>query len=227
MAVAVRYRLLTAEAPLSRWIPVGARIALWSAVFLLVLYPLLMVFAAAFLPALLHDQPLDISALLTPRIYAASTNTLRLGLAVSFLSVFIGAGAALLAMQSDGGRWIDLLMSIPFLTPPFLASLAWSLAVGPKGYLGRLGLPGGALEHAIFSFGGMSLVMAAHYAPMVYFAARPQMLKVPTSLLWAAQISGATSGRTIGRILMPMIAPVLLAGGFLAFAAGIEEYGTP
>jgi iron(III) transport system permease protein len=93
--------------------------------------------------------------------------------------------------------------------------------------LGRAGLPGGMLEKAIFSFGGMSLLMAAHYAPMVYFAARAQILKVPAALLWAAQISGATSGRTLGRILIPVIAPALLAGGFLSFAAGIEEYGTP
>jgi iron(III) transport system permease protein len=118
-------------------------------------------------------------------------------------------------------------MSIPFLTPPFLASLAWSLAVGPRGYLERLGFPGKILESAIFSFGGMSLLMAAHYAPMVYFAARAQIQRVPASLLWAAQTSGASAGRIVARILVPMILPALLAAGFLSFAAGIEEYGTP
>ena len=215
------------EISLGRLIGSATRIAIWAAVFLLVLYPLATVLTAAFSPALLGDQPLRLSDLLTERFFTASINTLRLGLAVSLLSLFIGVCAALLAAQSRHELWIDLLMSLPFLTPPFLASLAWSLAVGPKGYLGRLGLPGGALENAIFSFGGMSLVMAAHYAPMVYFAARAQILKLPTSLLWAAQISGAGSGRIIGRILVPMILPALLAGGFLTFAAGIEEYGTP
>jgi iron(III) transport system permease protein len=215
------------EIPFARWLGTASRMALWIAIFLLVLYPLLMVPAAALSPALLGDQPLKLSDLLTERLFLASINTLRLGLAVSLLSLFIGICAALLAAQSTQERWIDLLMSIPFLAPPFLASLAWSLAVGPKGYLGRLGLPGGVLESVVFSFGGMSLLMAAHYAPMVYFAARAQILKVPTSLLWAAQTCGATSGRIIGRILVPMIVPALLAGGFLAFAAGIEEYGTP
>jgi iron(III) transport system permease protein len=227
MSVAVRDRSFSAEISLARWRHGAARVALWSAVILLVLYPLLMVLASAFSPALLNDQPLKLSDLLTGRLLTASINTLRLGLCVSFLSLLMGTCAALLALQSTGGRWIDMLMSIPFLTPPFLVSLGWSLAVGPKGYLGLLGLPGRALESGIFSFGGMSLLMAAHYAPMVYFAARAQMLRIPTSLLWAAQISGATAGRIIYQILLPMMAPALLAAGFLAFAAGIEEYGTP
>src|ERR1043166_2665732 len=211
---------------LSRWLSGATRMALWSVIFLLVLYPLLMVLAAAFSPTLLNDQPLNLSDLLTERLFTASVNTMRLGVTVSLLSLFIGGCAALLAAQSPRERWIDLLMSIPFLTPPFLASLAWSVGVGPRGYLARLGLPGGAAEHAIFSFGGMSLLMAAHYAPMVYFASRAQIFRIPTSLLWAAQISGASRERIVARILLPMIVPALLAGGFLAFAAGIEEYGT-
>jgi iron(III) transport system permease protein len=157
----------------------------------------------------------------------ASINTLRLGIAVSLLSLFTGAAFALLAVQSPRERWIGLIMSVPFLTPPFLASLAWSLAVSPKGYLGRLGLLGEPMERVIFSFWGLSLLMAAHYAPIVYFAVRAQMEKVPASLLWAGQIAGAAPQRIVGRILLPLIFPALLAGGFLAFASGIEEYGTP
>jgi iron(III) transport system permease protein len=215
------------EISLARWSNGAARIALWTAIFLLILYPLLMVFAGAFSPSILDDQPLRLADLRTDRFFTAAINTLRLGLSVSLLSLTIGAAAAVLAVQTDRDRWIDLLMSIPFLTPPFLASLAWSLAVGPKGYLGRFGLPGGALEGVFFSFWGMSFIMAAHYAPIVYFAVRAQIARIPASLLWAAQISGAAPGRIIGQILLPLTLPALLAGGFLAFASGIEEYGTP
>jgi iron(III) transport system permease protein len=227
MTVAVADTRPSGEIPIACWINGAARIALWTAIFLLILYPLLMVVAAAFAPPLLNDQPLGLADLLTERLFTASLNTFRLGLGVSVLSLSIGSAAALLAAQTHRDGWIDGIMSIPFLTPPFLAALAWSMAVGPKGYLSDFRLPGGALESAIFSFWGMSLIMAAHYAPLVYFAVRAQILKVPTSLLWAAQISGATCGRIIGRILFPITLPALLAGGFLAFASGIEEYGTP
>jgi iron(III) transport system permease protein len=203
------------------------RLALWAAILSLVLYPLLMVVTAASAPPVLDDRSLRFTDFFTARLLTAWINTFRLGLAVSILSLLMGGLAALLAAQTQRQRWIDLLMSVPFLTPPFLASLAWSLAVGERGYFGRFGLPGAALERALFSFWGMSVLMAAHYAPIVYFAARAQIAGITPALLWAAQISGAGAGRIIGRILLPMTLPALVAGGFLAFASGIEEYGTP
>jgi iron(III) transport system permease protein len=228
MAVAASYPALRGiDISATRWLGAANRILLWGGVLLLILYPLLMVVTAAFSPPLLTDQALSKSDFFTERLLTAWINTFRLGLAVSLLSLLMGGLAALLATQSQGHRWIDLLMSVPFLTPPFLASLAWSLAVGRAGYLSRLGLPGQAFESALFSFWGMTLLMAAHYAPIVYFAVRAQIGKVPTSLLWAAQLSGAGSGRVLGRILLPIIFPAVMAGGFLAFASGIEEYGTP
>ncbi|HEY7168559.1 MAG TPA: ABC transporter permease subunit [Candidatus Binatia bacterium] len=212
---------------LAAGLQIVARVALWGTIVLLIAYPLVMVLAAAFAPALLGDQPFKLADLLTDRLSTAFLNTLRLGITVAFLSVLFGGVAALCAMQPHKARWIDLLMAIPFLTPPFLASLAWSMALGPRGYLARLGLPGGLLEKALFSFAGLALLMALHYAPIVYFAVRAQILRTPASLFWAAQISGASGGRIIRRIFLPAALPALLAGCFLTFAAGVEEYGTP
>jgi iron(III) transport system permease protein len=227
MAVAASGVSPTLEVSLARWLAPANRIVLWIAILLLVVYPLLMVMVAAFAPPLLDEQMLRFSDFFTERLLTAWVNTFRLGLAVSLMSLFIGGLAALLAVQTKHDRWIDLLMSVPFLTPPFLASLAWSLAVGRAGYLTRFGFPGGVLESLFFSFGGMSLLMAAHYAPIVYFAARAQIARIPTSLLWAGQTSGANAGKILTWILLPLTRPALLAGGFLAFASGIEEYGTP
>jgi iron(III) transport system permease protein len=227
MSVALPRAAPDVEISYARRFAVAARTLPWLAVFFLVLYPLLMIVAATVSPAILNDPPLNFSDFLTERLARAWTNTLRLGLAVSLFSLLLGALPAVLAAQTAGGRWIDLLMSIPFLTPPFLASLAWSLAVGPRGYLSRMGLPGTAMETALFSFWGMSLLMSAHYAPIVFFAVRAQIARIPASLLWAAQISGSKPGRILSRIFLPLLLPALLASGFLAFASGIEEYGTP
>jgi iron(III) transport system permease protein len=227
MGVAVFPAAPAGELTAARWLTAANRILLWAGILLLILYPLLMVVTAAFAPPFLDDQPLKLSEFFTGRLLTAWVNTFRLGLAVSLLSLAMGGLAALLAAQTRREGWIDLLMSVPFLTPPFLASLAWSLAVGRAGYLSRFGLPGAALENGLFSFWGMALLMAAHYAPIVYFAVRAQIGRIPTSLLWAGRISGANANRIIIRILLPMALPALLAGGFLAFASGIEEYGTP
>jgi iron(III) transport system permease protein len=227
MALAVFDNAPAEYRALTFWRYGAGGIVLASAILLLVVYPLFMVGSAVIAPGFPDSQSLAFSDFLTDRLVTAALNTVRLGVSVSFLGLIIGVALALLAVQSRGDRWIDLIMSIPFLTPPFLASLAWTLAVGPRGYLGRFGLGGETLEGFIFSFWGLALLMAVHYAPIVYFAVRNQMESLSPSLLWAAQISGAKPGRIIGRILLPITLPALFAGGFLAFACGIEEYGTP
>jgi len=227
MAVAIPETSPAVKIPWARGLHGASGIVLGGGISLLVVYPLLMVLTAAVTPAFPDSQSLRLADILSERLWTAALNTLRLGISVSLLSLIAGAASAFLATESRRDRWIDLIMSIPFLTPPFLASLAWSLAVGPKGYLGRFGLLGAELERLIFSFWGLSLLMAVHYAPIVYFAVRAQLDKLPPSLLWAAQIAGAVPRRIVGRILLPMTAPALMGGGFLAFACGIEEYGTP
>jgi iron(III) transport system permease protein len=227
MSVALLETSLSDAGSLTRLRAGVAGALLWGAVLLLVLYPLAMVIAAALAPAYLDSQPFLLADFTNPRLLTAAINTLRLGVTVSVFSVVIGVACALLAMQSARDRWIDLIMSVPFLTPPFLASLAWSLAAGARGYLGRFDLFGESLERLIFSFWGLALLMAVHYAPIVYFAVRAQMEKIPASLLWAGQIAGARPVHILARILIPLTVPAVLAGGFLAFANGIEEYGTP
>jgi iron(III) transport system permease protein len=227
MAIAVLDRPAARGLSLAGWRQGAAAGLLWAAVLLLIAYPIVMVVAAIFSPAALGSPPLALADLLSERLITATFNTLRLGATVSLLGLAIGIAMALLAVQTSRDRWIDLVMSVPFLTPPFLASLAWSIAVGPRGYLGRFGLGGELFEQIIFSFWGLALLMAVHYAPLVYFAVRAQIEKIPNSLLWAGQIAGAKPARIVRQILLPITYPALLAGGFLAFANGIEEYGTP
>lgn len=203
------------------------QLGLWLLVGGLVLYPLSMVFISTVFAGSLGEPPLQIGDLLTPRIVSAWRNTLLLGSLVTLLSTAWATPLALLALGSPWGRWLDGLMSIPFLTPPFLVSLAWSLAVGRRGYLSRWGLPGSSAEGILFSVGGLALLMSLNYAPMVYFALRAQSGGVAGSLLGAAQVAGGSRWSVLGRILLPLLLPGLWAGGVLVFASCISEYGTP
>ncbi|MEN9232306.1 MAG: ABC transporter permease subunit [Thermostichus sp. DG02_5_bins_236] len=203
------------------------RLALWLLVGALVLYPLGMVFVSTVFAGSFGEPPFQMGDLLTPRIVSAWRNTLLLGFWVTLLSTAWAAPLALLALGSPWARWLDGLMSIPFLTPPFLVSLAWTLAVGRRGYLSGWGLPGSAAEGILFSVGGLALLMSLNYTPMVYFALRAQSSGVAGSLLWAGQVAGGCRRSVLWRILLPLVLPGFWAGGFLAFASCISEYGTP
>ncbi|MBA2665814.1 MAG: iron ABC transporter permease [Trueperaceae bacterium] len=79
----------------------------------------------------------------------------------------------------------------------------------------------------LYSVTGMAVLMAVNYAPLVYFALRAQLARLPSGLTWAAASAGADHPARLRRIVLPLLVPALLAGGFLAFASAIGEYGTP
>ena len=204
-----------------------ARALLVLGLVVLIGYPLAMVVAAVALPEAFGARPAAWSELAGDRVVRAWGNTLRLAVAVTALSVVFAVPVALLAWRSRAARWLDLIMTVPFLTPPFLVGLAWTQTVGRRGFASRLGLDGALLGDWLFSLGGMALLMAVNYAPLVYFALRAQLARLPPSLVWAARVAGAGRGTALVRIVLPLVAPALLAGGFLAFASALGEYGTP
>lgn len=204
-----------------------ARAALWAGLLLLIGYPLAMVVVSVVFAEQLGTPAVRLSDLTSPRILQAWRNTAQLGLLVTLGSILFALPLALLAQETRGRRLLDLLMSIPFLTPPFLVGLAWTQAVGRRGYLSRLGLPGELASEWLFSVTGLVLLMAVNYAPIVYFALRAQFTRIPGSLLWSGLTAGKTPGQVIWRVVLPLLIPGLLAGGFLAFASAIGEYGTP
>jgi iron(III) transport system permease protein len=201
--------------------------ALWSGLLLLIAYPLAMVVISVVFAEQLGAPTVRLSEVVSPRIVQAWRNTAQLGALVTLGSILFALPLALLAQETRARRLLDLLMSIPFLTPPFLVGLAWTQAVGRRGYLSRLGLPGEAAGELLFSLAGLALLMAVNYAPIVYFALRAQFSRIPSSLLWSALSTGNAPWRVVWRVVMPLLIPGLLAGGFLAFASAIGEYGTP
>ena len=161
------------------------------------------------------------------RVVRARSNTLWLGAWVTLLSVAFALPTALLADRSRSARWLDLVMAVPFLTPPFLVSLAWTQVVGRRGYASRLGLDGVFLQDALYSVAGMAVLMAVNYVPLVCFALRAQLARMPSGLGWAAASAGAGRLTRLWLVVVLLLAPTLLAGGFLAFVSAIGEYGTP
>lgn len=207
--------------------PALGRYLLIAGLALLIVYPLVMVVASVLFAEAWGARPLSLADLRADRVARAWRNTLVLGGLVTLLSVLFGLAGALLAHRSRWARLVDAAMAVPFLTPPFLVSLAWSQIVGSRGYAARLGLDGVALQDALYSVAGMAVLMATSYAPLVYYAVRAQLARLPGGLVWAAAISGAGRLKRLVRVVLPLLAPAVAAGGFLAFASAIGEYGTP
>lgn len=169
------------------------------------------------LPALLSD----------PELPALLGGTLSVGLSVALFSALLGVPLGILRglFTLPLARTWDLLMLVPFFTPPYIAALSWTLALQHNGYLMQLGGPD--LNDLLFSRTGIALVMTLNIFPVVYFAVSRSLLASGQRLATVARVHGATPLSAFRHVTLPMLLPALAAGVLLAFTLAIEEYGVP
>ena len=162
-----------------------------------------------------------------PRLFRITGNTVLLGLMVVALSALIAVPLAVFRALYKVPLAIfwDILMLIPFMIPPYIATLGWIMSLQPRGYLEQLA--GFNLSSFLFSVSGMTFVMALNTFPLVYFAVSRTIAAVGARYADVGRVFGASSWRSFFRITLPLATPGLAASLLLVFAAAIEEYGTP
>ena len=195
----------------------------------LVVCPLLSVF----LKAVVLDGRLALSpaaaVLGAPENLRMIANSLLLGVLVVLTSTVIAAPLAYLFSRTDMARHraFDILFLVPFMTPPYIASMGWILFMQKRGLLSQLvpGLPDGA--PAFFTLGGLVLVMSLHVFPFLLTLLRNAMDNIPSSLEESAAVLGARFLLRCRRVLLPLLAGNYAIGALLVFVKTLSEYGTP
>lgn len=195
----------------------------------LVVCPLLSVF----LKAVVLDGRLALSpaaaVLGAPENLRMISNSLLLGVLVVLTSTVIAAPLAYLFSRTDMARHraFDILFLVPFMTPPYIASMGWILFMQKRGLLSQLvpGLPDGA--PAFFTLGGLVLVMSLHVFPFLLTLLRNAMDNIPSSLEESAAVLGARFPLRCRRVLLPLLAGNYAIGALLVFVKTLSEYGTP
>lgn len=197
--------------------------------FFLILCPLVTIFVRA----VITDGRLDFGSawqtLTESKNAEMIFNSLLLGAAVTILSTIIAAPLAYLFTRTPFARYraFDIIFMIPFMTPPYIASMGWILFMQKRGLLQQL-LPFTAgSEKAFFTFGGLTLVMSLHVFPFMLTILKNAMLNIPSSLEEAGAVFGAGFGRRLRKIFLPLLSGNYAIGALLVFVKTIAEYGTP
>ncbi|MFP8575208.1 ABC transporter permease [Klebsiella pasteurii] len=203
-----------------------------AALLVLVALPLLFIILQAIFPRFsagsLEGAFSGVAALIAdPQLPMMLGGTLWVACGVALMSVLIGMPLGVLRglFNLPLPRLWDLLFLIPFLTPPYIAALAWTLLLQSNGYLQQL--TGWDLNDLLFSRSGIVLVMTLNIFPVVYFAVSRSLLASGQRLAIVARVHGASAWRAFWHITLPMLSPALAAGMLLAFTLAIEEYGVP
>jgi len=148
-----------------------------------------------------------------PEIWAAARNSLLIAAGATLLSVVLGTAAAF-ALHRYGRsrlqRFHYVLVYMPLVVPEILMGISLLMAFVAAGV--RLGL---------------GTIFTAHVTFCVSFVAMTVLARLQDfddTVVEAARDLGAGPVLTFRRVILPMIAPGILAGALLAFTLSIDDF---
>lgn len=123
---------------------------------------------------------------------------------------------------------VDVLIIISMLSPPFIGAYSWILLGGRSGVITKfLSSIFGITTPSVYGFGGILLVLTLKLYPYIYLYTKGALKQVDASLSEAAESLGCNSFRKVTTIILPLIAPTILAGSLLVFMNALADFGTP
>jgi sulfate/thiosulfate transport system permease protein len=149
--------------------------------------------------------------------------TLRLTLIASVIVVVINALAGTLIAwvlvrdEFPGKGIVNSLIDLPFALPTIVAGLTLLAFYGPDSPIG-----------VNVAFTKVAVVMALLFVtlPFVVRAVQPVLLELDREMEQAAESLGASRFTVFRRIILPNLLPAIIAGGGLAFARAVGEFGS-
>jgi molybdate transport system permease protein len=164
--------------------------------------------------------------LLTPM----ETTALLLSLRVAGVAIALGLPVAVLAAwvlgrySFPGKTLVDGLVHLPLVLPPVVTGYILLVTMGTKGVVGGWLYQTFGIK-LIFTAEGASLAVAVTSFPLMVRAIRLSVEAIDGGLEAAARTLGAGPVDRFFTILLPLMAPGLLSGAIVAFAAAMGEFG--
>lgn len=153
--------------------------------------------------------------------------SLRTAAATIVIVFFIGVIIAwwVERLQSQSLKiFADAVITLPMVLPPTVAGFFLLYFFGNNRFLGQLIYQMTGIKIA-FSWLATVVAAAVISLPLMYRSARGALSQVDKGMLEAARSLGMTEWRIFWRIHLPNALPGIIAGGLLAFARGLGEFG--
>jgi iron(III) transport system permease protein len=210
-----------------RWIvPLLATVAV-----LLAGFPAVRLLLAAVAPAGVPDLGPALAEIGGRAAVRATWNSLESALLSAVLATALGAAVAVVLTLTDvrAKSSLAFLFVMSMLMAPQVTALAFLLMTGPASpLLQMLALaPPPGTESPLMGRGGVILVLALHHAPLAFITVTAGLRLIPREVLEAGAIDGATGRTAIRWLVLPLLAPHLVAAALLTFVAAVGNFGIP
>jgi sulfate/thiosulfate transport system permease protein len=155
----------------------------------------------------------------TPDAVAALKLTLIASLIVVAVNALFGTLIAWVLVRDEfpGKSVVNSLIDLPFALPTIVASLTLLAFYGPDSPVGL---------NVAYTRTAVVLALLFVTLPFVVRAVQPVLLELDREMEQAAESLGASRLTVFRRIILPNLAPAILAGGGLAFARAVGEFGS-
>ena len=132
------------------------------------------------------------------------------------------------SVKIPGSKYLNILIVISYLSPPFSGAYAWIQLLGRNGFVTQIinSIFGVKLD-GIYGFAGIVLVFALQSFPLIYMYVSGALKNLDNSLNEAAESLGLTAFQRVRQIILPLVMPSLLAGSLLVFMRVFSDFGTP
>ena len=215
--------------------------ALFLAVFLAVVTPLLFLvlgsFSQARLPGEFSLSSLGFANYIKvwgdPATYAVMSNTLWFALGSTGYGIVIAATLAWLVERTNipGKIWIYAGVPMTLAMPGMLQAMAWVLLASPrigfinKGLMDVFGLT--AAPFNIYTLPGMIFIEGLRMVPTAFLMLVPLLRSMDPSLEEAAAMSGARPASALRKVTVGLMLPGLLAVAIYQFTSALEQFEVP
>lgn len=159
----------------------------------------------------------------------AFTNTLILGVSVTFTSMLVGGGLAVIVARCKF-PFVGLVSALPLITlviPDVVVAAAWVLVLGKQGFVNALLTPLGVELPSLYSWWGLVFVMTLNNYVYAFVAVYVGLKSMDRNLEEAALSLGRPMGRVVLGVTLPMLLPSIFAGAMIVFTHVIGSFGVP
>ena len=159
------------------------------------------------------------NAVTSPQAVAALKLTLIASLIVVLINAVFGTLIAWVLVRDEfpGKGIVNSLIDLPFALPTIVAGLTLLAFYGPDSPVG---------VNVAFTRTAVAMALLFVTLPFVVRAVQPVLLELDREMEQAAESLGASRFTVFRRIILPNLLPAILAGGGLAFARAVGEFGS-
>lgn len=159
----------------------------------------------------------------------AVVNSFKVSTVTTIISIITGTTFAMIMryFKIKGKKFIDIMLLVSTITPPFLGGYSWILLFGRVGWATKffnnlfgITLPG------IYGFWGIVFTFVCHSTTTMYMYISGALKNFDSTLNEAAENLGCFGLRRIVKIILPLILPTVLSTALLTFMHCFADYGT-